>query len=55
VSFTADGRRVVASKDTSYKGGRCGDLSNGDRVAITGTMIGNTVTATRLELKKSEK
>jgi hypothetical protein len=54
VSFTADGRRVVANKDTGYKSGRCGDLSNGDRVAITGTTIGNTVTATRIELKKAK-
>ena len=54
VSFTADGRRIVANKDTSYKNGRCSDLSNGDRVAITGTMIGNTVTTTRIELKKAK-
>ena len=54
VSFMADGRRIVANKDTSYKNGRCSDLSNGDRVAITGTMIGNTVTTTRIELKKAK-
>ena len=55
VAFTADGRRVVANKDTGYKNGGCGDLSNGDRLTIAGTTIGNTVTATRIELKKSEK
>jgi Domain of unknown function (DUF5666)/Putative binding domain, N-terminal/Viral BACON domain len=54
VSFTADGRRVVANRDTDYTHGRCSDLSNGDHAAVAGTMIGNTVTATRIDLGKDK-
>ena len=54
VSFMAGGRQVVANRNTDYKHGKCTDLSNGDRPAITGTIIGNTVTATDIDLKGSK-
>jgi len=50
LSFMAGGRRVVANRNTDYKHGKCTDLSNGDRLAITGTMITDTVTATSIDL-----
>lgn len=54
LSFMAGGRRVVANRNTDYKHGKCTDLSNGDRPAIAGTMIGDTVTATSIDLKGSK-
>jgi len=54
VSFNAGGRRVVPNRNTDDKHGKCNDLSNGDRLAITGTINGNSVTATDIELKGSK-
>jgi hypothetical protein len=56
VSFTADGRNVVASKDTNYSRGKCGDLSNGDTVTLKGTLqIDGSVTAGDIEFNRNGK
>jgi hypothetical protein len=53
LSFMAGGRRVVANRNTDYKHGKCTDLSNGDRLTIAGTTIGDTVTAKSIDLTGS--
>jgi len=54
VSFNAGGHMVAVNRNTDYKHGKCTDLSNGDRLAITGTIIGNSVTATDIDVKGSK-
>jgi hypothetical protein len=51
VTFTAAGRLVVAGKDTTYKHGRCADVSSGNVLTIDGTLSGKTVDATNIDLK----
>jgi hypothetical protein len=54
VSFIVGGRLVVTNGRTEFKGGRCRDLSLGDRVKVRGTTTpGSPVAADRVEFKKN--
>ncbi len=47
VSFTLEGKKIVASTATKYSGGTCADVKNGARLTIGGTaQTGGTVLAT---------
>jgi hypothetical protein len=40
----------VTSKNTTFKGGRCKDLSNGDKVGVKGTLTNGVVEASHIDL-----
>jgi hypothetical protein len=53
IGFYVDSRLVVASAETEFRKGRCGDLSNGDNVKVSGTLRqDNGVDAKQIEIKK---
>jgi hypothetical protein len=53
VTFTADGRTVIASASTNFKGGNCEKLKNGDTVIVRGLLTAEgTVDATEIEFVK---
>jgi len=52
--FSAGGRTIVTDQDTTYTRAKCNDLSNGDSIAIAGTIqTDGTVLADKLEFNKN--
>ena len=51
LSFKVGGRLVRTDNGTEFMQGNCKHLSNGMDIGVTGTLTGDTVYATQVQLK----
>jgi hypothetical protein len=50
LTLRVDGSRVATDANTTFAGGNCQDVRNGTKLVVSGTVSGELVRASRVEL-----